>query len=323
MRFFRTMGTVAVCGAMLLGLSACTEGGTPTANSAAQEQMLICYDYGYGDSNGTTRVFNSAGKLIAKTGVDGYEDIWTMTDEYGRQMGVALIKHTYSPDEFDEWGHPLAESVTYSILDTDGNEVSHVTIDNPGDVRVHAPKGVANEILFFNYVTDDSAEDGVSHFEIYDKMGELMLSETLTADFDDINTNDAYADYNGELLIVNHDVWDSRWEDNYHKCYVYAKQYDSHTFTEKQLDKDYRDIHLLYNNNGDNLSYWQAQYYPTPDTPMYDILNPDGTIAIEGLNSVLSSGSNMIFARIGNDFVLLDMQGNRLYTESAFYELSD
>lgn len=320
MKFLRLTG-IALAAAMLLGLGGCTEGGTPTTGSTPQNQLLICYNNGYDDSDGKTRVFNSEGKLIAQTSVDGYEDAWTMMDEQGRQTGVALSKRSYSDDEFDEWGNALVLSVTYSILDTNGNEVSHVTIENPGDISILSPNGVANEILFYNHITDTSEEDGVSHLEVYDRMGELLLTETLTADLDDINTNNAYADYNGKLLVINHEAWDSYWENNYIKCYVFTKQGGDFAYT--PLDKDYRNIYRIYDDHGGQYSYWQAQYYPTAGTPMYDILNPDGTIAIEGLNSVLANGSGMIFGRIGNELVLLDMQGNRLYSESTFNELDD
>lgn len=334
MRFFKPMGAALLCGAMLFSLTGCAEGDTPTGQPAATQnnQVLICYGYDNGDYDGVTRVFNSEGKLIAKTGGSrgqNYEDVWTIYDDSNEPAGLALINRTYSTEEFEAWGSPVITGVNYNILDLDGNEVCHVTIDNPGDINVMAPKGVTGDIIFFNFISADETEDGVAYYEVYDSMGEPILTEKLTVDsdtvdFENTDNNFAYADYNGELLIINHDVWDEFWANNYRKCYVFAKQYGANTFTAKQLDKDYYDIHRVYNNNGGgSLAYWQAQYYPTPGTPMYDILNPDGTIAIEGLNSILNSGGGMIFGKIGNELVLLDMQGNRLYTESAYNSLDD
>lgn len=326
-RIFKVMGT-AMCVAAAMSLCGCDGGGQTqtTGTSDATQQLLVCYNYGTDDYDGSIRVFNNAGKLIAKTGanVDGqsYQDVWIVTDDLNRQTGVALITREYSDEEFYEWGSPVITAVNYSFIDLNGNEVANATIQDADDINFKAPDGVNGDIIFFRFLASDETEDGIASYEVYNKMGELVLSDPLPCSIRDVESQYAYAYYNGELLIINHEAWNSSWTTNERRCYVFAQQ-ENGDFAAKKLDKDYYSISRVYQDDGTESTYWQAEYYPAPGAAMYDVLADDGSVQIEGLNYILAGGNGLIFAQRGDDKVLLNMDGDVLYSESRFANLDD
>lgn len=302
-----------------LALCGC-DGGTQ-ANTTDNDQLLICYDYG--SYAGATKVFNAQGKLIAQTDGNLYDDytddVWIVTDDYNNQTGIVIIKYQYSEDEFDQWGNPLIVSNSYRFLDLNGNEVASTTIDNPCELYFKAPDGVNGDIIFFKFI---EAEDngGIARYEIYDKMGELLLAEDLPTVISQPESNHAYAYYNGKLLFINHQVWGDEWVTRELRCYVFERQ-ENGDFAAKTLDKDYYSIERMYQEDGDCTCYWQAMYYPTTgtedSTEAYDVLNDDGEVVIEGLDWIYQTGCGMIYAKRGGTNLLMDMDGKVIYSESV------
>lgn len=328
-KIWKVIGT-AMCVAAAMSLCGCGGVGGQTqqtdTTNARQQQLLLCYNYGTDDYDGSVRVFNNAGKLIAKTGanIDGqsYHDAWIVTDDQNRQTGVALITREYSEDEVYEWGSPVITAVNYSFIDLNGNETANVTINDIDEINFMAPDGVNGDIIFFRFVDNDTAEDGVARYEVYNKMGEKVLSNPLPTSIQNVESQYAYAYYNGELLIINHEAWNSSWTTNELHCYAFDKMEDG-AFAPKKLDKDYYSISRVYQNDGTESAYWQAKYYPVPGAAVYDVLADDGSVQIEGLNYILAGGNGLIFAQRGDERVLLNMDGEVLYRESRFAGLDD
>lgn len=320
-RFVR-FGGLAACAVLALGLAACTGDDVNVSQTHAADDLFICYSYG-DDYDGAIRVFSKDGKLLTKTDPSNNENIWLVTDRANKQAGFAVVTSTYSDDEFDKWGSPLLIGTNYRVFNADGNEVSNATIQNPGSVNMLTPSGADGDIFYFNFVDREESADGVPYYELYDKMGEVIMTDPLQSNLEDEDTAYAYADYNGKLLAIHLDAWNSDWSEHWQQCDIYARQTEGEPFAVKELGKHYQNISIMYNENGYDSSYWQAEYYPTTGTAMFDILNDDGTVAIEGLNELLNIGSGMVFARVGNERVLMDMQGKRLYSESIFNSLND
>lgn len=317
-KIFKLLGGALII-TTALGLCACDNGGSQ-ANTTAENQLLICYDYG--SYTGATKVFNADGKLIAQTDGNLYDDytddVWIVTDDFNNQTGIVIIKYQYSEDEFDQWGNPLIASNNYRFLDLQGNEVANTTIDNPCELYFKAPNGVNGDIIFFNFIEAED-NDGTARYEIYDKMGELILSEDLPTVIGQPESNHAYCYYNGKLLFINHQVWGEDWVTRELRCYVFERQ-ENGDFAAKKPAKDYYSIERMYQEDGECTNYWQAMYYPTTgtedSTEAYDVLNDDGEVVIEALDNIYQTGIGMIYAKKGNTNLLMDMDGKVIYSEN-------
>lgn len=307
-----------VCCLLLLLLAlvftGCTAGSPSAQGNTAAEKLLMCYGYG---SDGT-RVFNSEGKLIVKTEPADNADLTLVSDENGNDVGVVEQRRILSEENFNKWGNPATDNTIFTFYDTEGNVVRRVDMQAPGDIECITVDGSLTDCRFFAVTQNE--DDELTGYTIYDENGAPLVEKAIAVEREGYVAG-SYADmrYNGQLMFVNYDARTEDWSNYESHCDVY--EIDG---TPKTLAQDYYNVYPVWLRDTQQQGlYLDACYDPTPGTTLIDVLNADGSVLIAGLNEVYEWGNDMVFCRIGTEKVLLDMQGNRLYTESVYTQLDD
>ncbi len=298
--------------ALLLLLFGCSGGDKAEVTTADMPNMLTFYDYEYSIEDGSGGIINSEGKML----VEGTSNMYVLTDAAGAQVAAVSYEETYSDTESDQWGRPIVESTHYRFQNARGELLGDVTIDEPGNVTFSYYSGDVSTGRFVVY------REGAGYYKIFGFDGALLHEQQLPQSDEDYEMPTYMGmQQNGQLLCVSYDMNTADYSDWLYFTDVYTLDGEP-----VQLAKDYERINTAYYSSPgaySTSSYWLAVYEGVGGTQLYDILAPDGSVRLEGLNTVYALDENCVFCRKGNVRGLLSFDGKWLYQESLYDSLQD
>ncbi|MBQ3199315.1 MAG: DUF5046 domain-containing protein [Firmicutes bacterium] len=292
----------------LLALCGCSQ-GTPADDGAqtATQPAPKLINYYLDDYRG---ILNENGVMVAQGSADSTVSL--LTDNDGKQKGV--MKWQYDREYLpDDWRYLTHNSIV-TFYDAWGDQLNHIDFQQEGNISFVYSGGDLSTGLFLVAANDRSG------YQILNYDGSLLLEQQLELP-EGMLCDSISMEQNGTIVVITYNMHDENWNSWKSASEVWDVQGNPVTLT-----KDYDYIYRAYDDASvgyGRLPYFVASYTGSQNVSLYDILDVDGSIMIEGLNECGIMTDGYITCRKGFEQGLMDFDGNWVYKESLFTELED
>ena len=293
---------------ILLALCGCSQ-GTPADNreqTATQPAPRLIINY-LGDFRS---IINEDGLLIAKSAAD--TEAYVLNGDDGKQAGVIKLQYDreYIPND---WRY-LTHNTVVTFYDAWGNQLNHIDFQREGEISFDYCGGDLSTGLFL------AIQQDYSGYQVLKYDGTLLLDKQIELD-EGMACNSIYMEQNGTIILVTYNQHDEDWNN----WRTYTDVWDMQG-NPVELARDYNNIYAAYDDSDvhyGRLPYFIGWYNGPQNVTLYDVLNVDGSVMVEGLNDYRGINGDLIICRKGFEQGLMDFNGNWIYKESLFAELED